>query len=89
MPELSSYAYLHGKQREGNHVCCAGPALRNSTANADGLRWGYSYTRSQFTKAIDVLKREAAIGFIPEHVESEFQDLAETIAKTLVFPVND
>ena len=57
--------------------------------NADGLRWGYSYTRSQFTKAIDVLKREAAIGFIPEHVESEFQDLAETIAKTLVFPVND
>lgn len=54
--------------------------------NADGLRWGYSYTRSQFTKAIDVLKREAAIGFIPEHVESEFQDLAETIAKTLVFP---
>lgn len=57
--------------------------------NADGLRWGYSYTRSQFTKAIDVLKREAAIGFIPERVESEFQDLAETIAKTLVFPAND
>ena len=57
--------------------------------NADGLRWGYSYTRSQFTKAIDVLKREAAIGFIPERVESEFQDLAETIAKTLVFPVNN
>lgn len=52
--------------------------------NADGLRWGYSYTRSQFSKAISSLKQEAAIGFIPEKLENDFQDLAETIAKTLV-----
>ena len=54
--------------------------------NADGLRWGYSYTRSQFSKAISSLKQDAAIGFIPEKLENDFQDLAETIAKTLVAP---
>lgn len=61
--------------------------------NTEGLIWGYSLTRKEFYNEFQRSKGEFATGFYSGDLNNEglqqYQDLAETISRTLIFPPQD